>query len=168
MIKTIVVAKAENNAIGKDNGLLWHLPDDFKFFKKTTTGHHMIMGRKTYESMGKPLPNRTSIVVTRNKNYQVPEGHYVVNSFEEGVAIADQKGVDELMVIGGAQIYNQSLEKDLVDYMIITEVKTAIEDAEAFFPVFSKTEWKEISRVHNPSDDRHKFEYDFVIYKKDN
>lgn len=168
MIKTIVVAKAENNAIGKDNNLLWHLPDDFKFFKKTTTGHHMIMGRKTYESMGKPLPNRTSIVVTRNKAYQVPEGHHVVNSLEEGIKIAERNGQEELMVIGGAQIYNQALKKGLVDRMIITEVKTTIEEAEAFFPEFSKTEWKEINRVHNPSDDRHKYEYDFVIYKKDN
>ena len=94
MIKTIVVAIAKNHAIGKDNDLLWRLPDDFKFFKQVTTGKHIIMGRRTYESMPNPLPNRTSIVITRNKDYQVPEGHYVVHSLSEALEICKGKNLE--------------------------------------------------------------------------
>ncbi len=166
MIRTIVVAKAKNNAIGKDNDLLWHLPDDFKFFKNTTKGHHIIMGRKTYESLGKPLPNRTSIVITRNENFRLPEGHHVVKSFSAALEICENKDLDEVMIIGGGQIYKQALEEGKVDKMHITEVHKDIDGADTFFPEFDSPEWKEVSRSHHLADERHKYAFDFVTYIK--
>lgn len=165
MIKTIVVAVPRNRAIGKDNDLLWHLPDDFKFFKETTRGHHILMGRKTYESLGKPLPKRVSIVITRNETFTLPEGHHVVRSLEEGIALAERAGLDELMIIGGGFVYAEALEKGLVDKMYVTEIDAAPEGADTFFPDFDKSEWNEKERVHHPSDERHAHAFDFVTYE---
>lgn len=166
MIKTIVVAIAKNHAIGKDNDLLWRLPDDFKFFKQVTTGKHIIMGRRTYESMPHPLPNRTSVVITRNKDYQVPEGHYVVNSLAEALKICQGKNLEEAMIIGGGKIYTEAIENGLVDKMLITEVDTTIEDADTFFPFYKEENWEELERVHHSTDEKHKFAFDFVTYLK--
>jgi dihydrofolate reductase len=166
MIKTIVVATANNNAIGKDNDLLWRLPDDFKFFKQVTTGKHIIMGRKTYESMPNPLPKRTSIVITTNKDYTVPEGHYVVHSLPDALAICEDKDLEEAMIIGGGKIYTEAIENGLVDKMLITEVDTTIEDADTFFPNYNADDWKETERIHHESDDKHKFPFDFVTYTR--
>lgn len=164
MIKTIVVAIAKNHAIGKDNDLLWRLPDDFKFFKQVTTGKHIIMGRRTYESMPNPLPNRTSVVITRNKNYEVPQGHYVVHSLAEALEICKGKNLEEAMIIGGGKIYTEAIENELVDKMFITEVDTTIEEADTFFPFYKEENWEELERVHHSTDEKHKFAFDFVTY----
>jgi len=170
MIRTIVVATSRNRAIGKDNDLLWHLPDDFKFFKETTKNHHILMGRKTYQSLGKPLPKRVSIVITRNTEFALPEGHHVVSSLEGALAVGEQAGLDEIMIIGGGKIYKESLDKDLVDKMYITEIDANIDGADTFFPEFDKSEWTEAERIHHPADERHQYAFDFVTYtnKKQN
>lgn len=166
MIKTIVVATAKNRAIGKDNDLLWHLPDDFKFFKETTKHHHILMGRKTYESLGKPLPLRVSIVMTSRQDFALPEGHHVVRSLEEGIAIGEQNGLEELMIIGGGKVYKEALDKGLVDKMYITEIDAEPEGADTFFPEFDKSEWTEEARTHHDTDEKHAYTFDFVTYVK--
>lgn len=166
MIKTIVVAVPKNNAIGKNNDLLWHLPDDFKFFKETTRGHHILMGRKTYESLGKPLPTRTSVVITSREDFTLPEGHHVVRSLEEGLALGEKKGLEEIMIIGGGRVYKESLEKGLVDKMHITEIDAEPDGADTFFPEYDKSEWAEVARTHHPADERHAYAFDFVTYEK--
>ncbi|AWW33238.1 dihydrofolate reductase [Echinicola strongylocentroti] len=165
MILSIIVAKANNNVIGKDNQLIWRLSADLRHFKQHTTGHYIIMGRKTYESMGKPLPNRTSVVITRNNDYQVPDGHFVVHSLEKAIAIAKESGQEKVFVIGGAEIYKQSLP--YVDEMIITEVNCTPE-GDAFFPEFSPENWKKISEEPHTKDEKNQFDYTFVTYQKVN
>ena len=167
MIKTIVVAKAANNAIGKDNDLLWRLPDDFKFFKQTTLNHVVILGRKTFDSLPGLLPRRTFIIMTRQKNYQAPEGHYAVNSLEEAFTICEEERQEkEVHIIGGGAVYRESLEKSLVDKMYITEVNAEIKGADTFFPNFNKNKWKETERIHHPMDEKHIYDFDFVTYEK--
>ncbi|GAB1308505.1 dihydrofolate reductase [Urechidicola sp. KH5] len=160
MVITIIAAIAENNALGKDNDLIWHLPADLIRFKKTTTGHHIIMGRNTYESIGKPLPNRTTVIITRNKNYTA-EGCVIVNSLEAALDVA--KADESPFIIGGAQIYKQAL--DLADRLDITEVHETFE-ADAFFPEIRDTEWEEVSRIKFEPDEKNKHHYSFVQYKK--
>jgi dihydrofolate reductase len=124
----LIVAKAKNNAIGKDNDLIWHLPADLKFFKKTTSGNTLIMGRKTFESIGFPLPNRETIIVTRNSEYSQANCK-IASSIENAIEIANKD--KEIFIAGGANIYKQALEKDLIDTMIITEVEAEF-DADVF------------------------------------
>jgi len=164
MKRTIVVAMSENYAIGKENDLLWELPDDFKFFKAVTTGNHILMGRKTYEALGKPLPNRTSVVITRNKDYTIPEGHFVVHSLEDALAHCEKEGLHETMIIGGGKIYKEAVDKKLVDRMLITEIQGRFDDADVFFPKFDKSEWTEERREHHGTDEKHKYAFDFVTY----
>ncbi|WP_041739757.1 dihydrofolate reductase [Echinicola vietnamensis] len=163
MILSIIVAKANNNVIGKDNQLIWRLSADLRHFKQQTTGHYIIMGRKTYESMGKPLPNRTSVVITRNKQYEVPEGHHVVHSLEKAIAIAKEGGDDKAFIIGGAEIYKQALP--LVDEMIITVVDCAPE-GDAYFPEFSLENWTKTAEEFHKKDEKNQFDYTFVTYQK--
>jgi len=161
----MIAALARNGAIGKTNDLPWHLPDDMKYFMQTTKGHHVIMGRKNYESLPekfRPLPNRTSIVVTRQPLYQAP-GCTIVHQLEEGIGIAQQHGEGELFIIGGSEIYN--LGMPLADKLYLTEIDADIE-GDTFFPAYRKELWHEISRRHHAIDDRHQFAFDFVIYKK--
>ncbi|MCH7402155.1 dihydrofolate reductase [Belliella kenyensis] len=160
---SLIVAKAENNVIGRDNQLIWKLSDDLKLFKKHTTGHHIIMGRKTYESMGKPLPNRTSIVISRNNNYEVPAGHHVVNSLESAIQLCIGKHLDQVYIIGGAQIYKEAI--GICDEMLITEVE-ANPQGDAFFPEFNKKEWKEVYDEEHRKDEKNEFDFKFVIYKR--
>ncbi|WP_273274695.1 dihydrofolate reductase [Roseivirga sp.] len=167
MIKTIVVAKSKNNAIGKDNDLLWRLPDDFRFFKQVTLDHAVILGRKTFDSLPGLLPKRTFIIVTRQEDYQAPEGHFAVNSLEAAFELAqDELKVEEVFVIGGGVIYKESLDKGLVDKMHITEVNAIIDEADTFFPEFDHKNWKEETRVHHPADEKHQYAFDFVTYLK--
>lgn len=167
MIRTIVVAKASNNAIGKNNDLLWRLPDDFRFFKQVTLNHTVILGRKTFDSLPGLLPKRTFIIVTRQEDYKAPEGHYAVNSLEGAFNLAkDELKVEEVFIIGGGVIYKDSLDKGLVDKMHITEVDAHIESADTFFPEFSPNDWKEETRVHHPTDEQHQYAFDFVTYSK--
>jgi dihydrofolate reductase len=169
MIISIIAAVAKNRVIGKSNDLPWRLPDDMKFFMQTTNGHHVIMGRKNYESLPekfKPLPNRTNIVVTRQKNYQAP-GCTIVNDLSEGVQLSRDSGEKELFIIGGAEIYKLALP--VTDILYLTEINEEI-DGDTFFPLSSealeKEGWKETSRQHHPSDAKHKYAFDFVVYKK--
>ncbi|MFY0591139.1 dihydrofolate reductase [Roseivirga sp.] len=166
MISTIVVAKAKNNAIGKDNDLLWRLPDDFKFFKNVTLDHFVILGRKTFDSLPGLLPRRTFVIITRQKDYQAPEGHFVVHSLEEAFDLCQLKAQEEAFVIGGGVIYKESIDKGLVDKMYITEVDAEIEGADTFFPEYDSTNWTEAAREHHAADDRHKYAFDFVTYTK--
>jgi dihydrofolate reductase len=160
---SIIVAKAKNNVIGKDNQLIWRLSADLQLFKSHTVGHHIIMGRKTYESVGKPLPNRTSIVITNNQDFRVPEGHMVAHSLEEAIQICIGKKLDNVFIIGGAEIYQQALP--IADELMITEVN-AMPEGDVFFPEFDKNEWKIVSTTSYLRDEKNEYDFDFVIYKK--
>lgn len=167
MKRTIVVAKSENNAIGRDNDLLWRLPDDFRFFKQVTLDHVVILGRKTFDSLPGLLPRRTFVIITRQQDYQAPEGHFAVNSLEAALALCEgQRQEKEVFIIGGGTIYKESIDKGLLDKMLITEVMATIEGADTFFPEFDKSQWQEIERVHHPADEKHRYAFDFVTYEK--
>ncbi len=157
---TLIAAIANDNALGKDNDLIWHLPADLKRFKSTTTGHHIIMGRNTYESIGKPLPNRTSVIITRNLDYKA-EGCIVVNSLKEAIAVV--KNDASPFIIGGAQIYEQAV--GLADKLDITEVHHSF-DADVFFPTIDTKIWQETSREKFSADKKNQYDYSFVTYQK--
>jgi dihydrofolate reductase len=157
---TIIAAIANKNALGKDNDLIWNLPADLKRFKKTTSGHHIIMGRNTFESIGKPLPNRTTVIITRNKYYKA-QGCIVVHSLEEALKIAITD--NNPFIIGGAQIYEQALS--IADRLDITEVHHSFE-ADAFFPNIDLTNWKEDNRINFEADKKNKYNYSFVSYSR--
>ena len=160
MTLSIIVAASNNQVIGVNNDLPWRLPADLKYFKKLTTGHHILMGRKTYESIGKPLPNRTSVIITRNKAYKA-EGCHVVNSLSEAIALAEKSGEEEVFLIGGAQLYALAIEEQVVNKVYLTEVNTEIE-GDAFFPKLDPSSWKEISRSSFRADEKNPFDYSFV------
>lgn len=155
---TIIAAIAENNALGKDNQLIWHLPADLKRFKQVTLNHHIIMGRKTFESLGKPLPNRTSIIITRNKNYTA-KGCIVVHTLDEALKAAACDA--NPYILGGAEIYKQAI--DIADKLDLTFVHHNFE-ADAFFPKIDTSKWKETSRQHYKADEKNKYDYSFVSY----
>lgn len=157
---TIIAAIANNNAIGKNNQLIWHLPADLKRFKKVTSGHHIIMGRKTYESLGKPLPNRTTIIITRNKNYK-QNNCIVVNSLNEAIKAAQAD--ENPYILGGAEIYKQALK--IADRLDLTIIHHSFE-ADAFFPKINYKIWKEVSREDYKADEKNKYNYSFVTYLK--
>ena len=157
---TIIAAIANNNALGKDNQLIWHLSADLKRFKKLTTGHHIIMGRKTFESIGKPLPNRTTIIITRNKDYK-QEGCLVAHSLNEALKMV--KNDDSPFIIGGAQIYKEAIK--IVDKLDITFVHHDFE-ADVFFPEINNKIWKETSREYFKADKINKLDYSFVSFER--
>lgn len=162
MILSAIVAAGENNAIGKDNDLLWKLPDDMKFFKNTTSGHAVIMGRKTLESFGRPLPNRENIVVTRNEAYR-PEGVHVCHTLKEAIQLAEEMEENECFLLGGGEIYRQGLA--FCDRIYLTRVHADF-DAEVFFPEIDPKEWKEVQRSHHPRDERHAYSFTFLTYER--
>ena len=176
MEKCIIVAIADNNAIGKDNALLWHISEDLKFFKRTTTGCPVIMGRKTFESIGRPLPKRTNVVVSRG--FQAPEGVIVVSSLAEAyetvkkIATSSSSCHSELVeesplrcfIIGGGQIYAQAIAD--ADILIVTHVHTVIEDADTFFPEIDPLVWKVEERSQMFRDEESGFDFEFVTYKR--
>jgi len=157
---TMIAAAAENNALGKDNDLVWHLPDDFKRFKDLTTGHHIIMGRKTFETFPKLLPNRTHIIITRKKHYKAP-GCMVVDSLES--ALKKAKDDDQPYIIGGGEIYTLGL--DYSDKIELTRVHGTFE-ADTFFPPIDETKWELIREEYHPIDERHKFAFTYLTYLK--
>lgn len=162
---SIIVAKSNNNVIGKNNSLIWSLPADMKFFKEKTTGHCIITGRKNYESIPekfRPLPNRTNIVITRQKDYSAP-GAIVVDSIEKAIQKAKETGDNEIFIIGGAEIYKQSLH--LVDRIYLTQIHHTFE-GDTFFPELKSNEWKETNRTKGIVDDKNKYEHDFFIFEK--
>ena len=159
---TIIAAIGANNELGKDNDLIWHLPADLKRFKKVTTGHTIIMGRNTFESIGKPLPNRRSIIITRSTSYK-KEGCEVVHSLEDAIKLI--KDQDNAFIIGGAQIYHEAIEKNLVDQLDITAVHQDF-NADVYFPSIDKSTWEEVSRVSFTPDEKNRYNYSFLSYKK--
>lgn len=161
---TIIAAIGLNNALGKDNDLIWHLPADLKRFKKTTTGFPIIMGRKTFESIGKPLPNRTNIIVTRNSDYK-QDGCLVKSSLREAIdAIPDQEHV---FIIGGAQIYHQAINENLADALDITLVHESF-SADVFFPEFNMMDWQLLSREDFEADENNPHSYSFLKFRRFN
>ncbi|MEI7508785.1 MAG: dihydrofolate reductase [Flavobacterium sp.] len=157
---TLIAAAAENNALGKDNQLIWHLPDDFKRFKEITSGHYIVMGRKTFESFPKPLPNRTHVIITRQENY-IAEGCIVVNSLEKAIEACPKE--EEVFVIGGAEIYRQSI--DFADKIELTRVHDTFE-ADAYFPVINLNQWELVFEEYHPKDEKHKIDFTFQTFLK--
>ena len=158
---TIIAAIAENNVLGKDNHLVWYLPADLKRFKKLTLNHVVIMGRKTFESLGKPLPNRTNIIITRNKNYKA-EGCVVVNSLSEALKVATKEDKNPF-ILGGAEIYKQAMS--FTDKLDVTFVHHKFE-ADVFFPEIDRTIWKETSREDIKANEKNKYDYSFVTFER--
>ena len=150
---TIIAAAGSNNELGKDNDLVWHLPKDFKRFKKLTTGHHIIMGRKTFQSFPKPLPNRVHIVITRNTDYH-PEGAIIVHSMTEALEIS--KNDSQIFIIGGGEIYQLGMK--IADKIELTRVNSSF-DADTFFPEIPSEDWKLISEEFHLKDEKHKFDF---------
>ncbi len=156
---TIIVAAAENDAIGKHNKLIWHISDDLKRFKNLTSGHHIIMGRKTFESFPKPLPNRTHVVITRNPNYKVPEGVVVVHTLEDAIKVSAND--PQPYVIGGGEIYKQAIL--VADKIELTRVHESF-PADTFFPKIDPSIWKETNSVFHKKDDKNEFDFTFLTY----
>lgn len=158
---TLIAAAAENNALGKDNDLLWHLPDDFKHFKDLTSHHFIIMGRKTFETFPKPLPNRTHIIITRQEDYDVPASCIVVNSLEKALDLVTEQ--DESFIIGGGEIYD--LAMPFADKIELTRVHTELE-ADTFFPVIDENQWKVVREEFHDKDVKHQYSFTFLTYIK--
>jgi len=172
---SIIVAIASNGAIGRNNQLLWHISEDLRYFKKITGGHTVIMGRKTWESIGRPLPNRRNMVVSRSIDAGKLAGAEVYRSIEEAVAAAsankslqpdalctnNQSDEPRIFIIGGGEIYRQSLP--LADRLYLTLVHTPIEDADTFFPAIDYTQWREVSRESFPRGEKFEYPFDFVV-----
>ena len=168
MEKCIIVAIADNNAIGKDNALLWHISDDMKFFRHQTVGCPVIMGRKTFESIGRPLPKRVNIVISRG--FDAPEGVMVVGSLAEAYKVAESalaagetvSSDPRCFIMGGGQIYAQAMAE--ADRLVVTHVHTVIEDADTFFPAIDSSVWKEVSRSEMMSDPETGYKFEFGEY----
>lgn len=160
-MKLISIAAAGlNNELGKNNDLLWHLPDDFKRFKKLTSGHYIIMGRKTFESFPKPLPNRIHVVISRQKDYP-NKNCIVVNSLENALKTVENQ--DSVFVIGGGEIYK--LFMPVVNEIELTRVHGKF-DADTFFPPIDDKHWKLINEAHHPRDERHKYAFTYQTYQR--
>ncbi|MEQ3663440.1 MULTISPECIES: dihydrofolate reductase [unclassified Olleya] len=158
---TMIVAAGENNEIGKNNDLIWHLRDDLKRFKALTSSHYIIMGRKTFESFPKPLPNRTHIVISRQSNYKAPEGIIVVGSIEEAINLA--KNDSQPFIIGGGEIYK--LAMPYASKIELTRVHSNF-DADTFFPEIDRTQWKETANTFHKKDENHEFEFSFLTFQR--
>ncbi len=163
MILSMIVAASENNAIGKYNELLWHLPKDLKYFKEVTSGHCIIMGRKTFDSIGKPLPKRRNIVITRREEFEV-EGVEVANDIEAAI---DMVGEDqEPFIVGGGTIYEQAL--DYVNRVYLTRVHAHV-NGDTFFPELDLNEWQRVLHESHKKDAKHAYDFSFEVWdrKKD-
>jgi dihydrofolate reductase len=157
---SLIAAMAENRVIGIHNTLPWRLPADLRHFRQLTTGHHVIMGRLNYESIGKPLPDRHNIVLTRNPSYRAP-GCQIKNSL--GEALQDIQNDPEIFIIGGAEIYRQAI--GLADRIYLTLVHAEI-NGDTYFPKFDRRDWKEITRTRNEADERNPYAHSFVTYDR--
>lgn len=164
---SLIAAVAQNGVIGLNNDMPWHLPDDFAFFKRKTSHHAIIMGRKSLNALGKPLPNRANFVITRNPTFTA-EGVTVLHTLDEALAEAQQVDqqryqTGELFIIGGAEIYQMALP--IATTLYLTEIHQAY-DGDTYFPEFDKREWREVSRQPHPTDERHAASFDFVEYER--
>lgn len=157
----MIAAAAENDALGKDNDLVWHLPDDFKRFKAITSHHYIIMGRKTFETFPKLLPNRKHIVITRQKDYK-NEGIEVFHSLEEALKFSSDE--NEIFIIGGGEIYKQALPH--ADKIELTRVHDTF-DADAFFPEINEYDWKLVNSEYHAKDERHDYDFTYLTYIKE-
>lgn len=157
---TMIAAAGENNALGKDQDLVWHLPDDFKRFKKLTTGHHIIMGRKTFESFPKPLPNRTHVVITKNESYLAKDA-IIVNSLEKALEIA--KSDNQPFIIGGGEIYKLGME--IAEKIELTRVHGTFE-ADTFFPEIEPENWQLESEKFHEKDEKHDYAFTYQTFVK--
>ncbi len=161
----IIAAKSENNVIGKDGGLPWHMPADLDFFNRQIDGCYLLSGRKSYETaQGKEIfKNKAFVIVTRREEYPLPEGK-VAHSLEEGIAIAKRDGAERLCILGGGEIYRQSMP--VADEMIITEIHAKIEGADAFFPKIDPRKWKVYKKESHKKDGQNPYDYSFVFYTR--
>lgn len=162
MIISTIVAVAKNNVIGKDNDIPWYLPADLKYFKKITTGHHIVMGRKCYESIGRPLPKRTNVVVTRNPFF-IATGCLVTHNVAEAVQLAETNGEEEVFIIGGGQIYEIALPH--VDRIYLTEVDLEIE-GDIFFPEIDPKDWTLTEEIKHLADEKNEYDYTFKVLER--
>ena len=163
MIISSIVAVSNNYAIGVDNDLPWHMPADLKYFKEKTLGHYVLMGRKSFDSVGRPLPGRTNIVVTRNKYFH-HSGIHIVHSLSDGLLMAQEAGIEELFILGGSNIYFQT--ESLWHKLYITKIDTVIENATAFFPVIDESKWNLVSEEAHKADDKNPYDYTFCLYER--
>lgn len=157
---TLIAAAGENNELGKDNDLVWHLPDDFKRFKKLTTGHHIIMGRKTFNSFPQTLPDRTHVVLTRKDNWK-KEGVIVVHSLERAIEVSSDD--PQPFVIGGGEIYKQAIDR--ADKIELTRVHGTFE-ADTYFPEIDKDKWKLVAEEFHPKDEKHNYSFTYLTYER--
>jgi len=162
LIVTLIAAIDENNGIGKNNQLPWQLPADMKRFKALTTGHHVIMGRKSYESMGKALKDRTNIVITRNSDYTLPDAE-VVSSLSAAIQLAKDNGETEVWILGGGEIFREAIK--IADKMQLTHIHHSF-DCDTFFPKFNENEWRIVQKEDHQPDEKNKYEYSFVTYMR--
>ena len=162
MTISAIVATAKNNVIGRNNDIPWYLPSDLKYFKKTTTGHHIIMGRNSFESIGNPLPKRTNIILTRNVFYTATNA-LVAHTIEEALLIADRNGEEEAFIIGGGEIYKQS--QDYWDKVYLTEVDAEV-DGDVYFPELDPAEWRLISEEAHAPDEKNEHAYVFKVFER--
>ncbi|MEP6846247.1 MAG: dihydrofolate reductase [Panacibacter sp.] len=164
MILSLVVATSTNNAIGKDNKLLWHLPNDLKFFKNVTWAMPVAMGRKSFDSLGgKPLNGRFNIIITRQKDFTA-DGIVVVNNLEDAIFLAQEHDYKELMILGGGEIYKQSINK--ANKIYVTRVHAVFEDADTFFPEIDTDKWKLVSNQDFFKDEKHAYDYSFQLWER--
>ncbi|MCH8499738.1 MAG: dihydrofolate reductase [Marinobacter sp.] len=168
MRKAIIVAMARNRVIGKNNALPWYLPGDLKYFKQVTMGKPVIMGRKTFESIGRPLPGRLNVVITRNPDWQAPAGVLVVTSLADALVKAEAQAVieggDEIMIIGGGQIYTEALP--LVERLYLTQVHADVA-GDAYFPEVDLDTWQELGREDFSASGHNPYDYSFVVYQRE-
>jgi len=165
MVISLIAALTQNHVIGRNNDLPWRLPDDMKYFMQTTKQHHVIMGRKNYDSIPekfRPLPNRVNIIVTRQPHFNALDC-LVVHSLDEGLSVARKASEKEVFIIGGAEIYKAAMPQ--VQRMYLTEIRTIL-PGDTHFPTFDRTQWREASRKAHPADDRHAYAFDFVVYDR--
>ncbi len=162
MLISCIVATSKNGVIGKDNDIPWYLPADLKYFKKITSGHHIVMGRKCYQSIGRPLPNRTNIVLTRDP-YFMSSNILVAHSIEEGLQIAHDNGESECFIIGGGKIYDQS--RSLWDKVYLTEVEVEV-DGDVYFDKLDPLDWNQLSEEKHLKDAKNDFDYTFKVFTR--
>jgi len=162
MTVSLIVALSTNRVIGRDGGLPWHLPADLRHFKRTTMDHHLIIGRRTWEEVGKPLPGRDMVVVTRSRNF-APEGVKVARSVEQALEVAAAD--DEPFFGGGAQIYRIALAKDLVDRLYLTRIHAKVE-GDTHFPEIDFDNWELVSEEHHEKDEKNEYPYSFLVYER--
>ena len=159
---SIIVAVAQNNVIGRDNQLIWHITEDLQYFKKVTSGHAVIMGRKTFESIGRPLPKRTNIIITQNRDFTA-DGCIVVHSLKESLEKAKETGETEVFIIGGGSIYKEALP--FTDKVYLTRIHKDYE-GDTYFPELKPSEWQEIEHTDFEHGEKFEYPFSFIVYQR--